>query len=38
VYDLVRGYEKIEAQLRDVGADIDRILAPVMSAPVVETV
>lgn len=38
VYHIDRGYEKIEAKLRAVGADIERIIAPVMSAPVLETV
>ena len=32
VYHIDRGYEKIEAKLRAVGADIERIIAPVMTA------
>ena len=38
VYHIDRGYEKIEAKLRAVGADIERIIAPVMTAPILEPV
>ena len=38
VYHIDRGYEKIEAKLRAVGADIERIIAPVMTAPMLEPV
>lgn len=38
VYHIDRGYEKIEAKLRAVGADIERIIAPVVTAPILEPV
>jgi UDP-N-acetylglucosamine 1-carboxyvinyltransferase len=38
VYHIDRGYEKIEAKLRAVGADIERIIAPVTAAQVLEAV
>ena len=38
VYHIDRGYEKIEAKLRAVGADIERIIAPVTAAQVLEPV
>ena len=38
VYHIDRGYEKIEAKLRAVGADIERIIAPVTVAQVLEPV
>jgi UDP-N-acetylglucosamine 1-carboxyvinyltransferase len=38
VYHIDRGYEKIEAKLRAVGAEIERIIAPVGTAQLVETV
>ena len=38
VYHIDRGYEKIEAKLRVVGADIERIIAPVTTAPILEPV
>ena len=38
VYHIDRGYEKIEAKLRAVGADIERIIAPVVTAQLIETV
>jgi UDP-N-acetylglucosamine 1-carboxyvinyltransferase len=38
VYHIDRGYEKIEAKLRAVGADIERIIAPVTMTPVLEPV
>jgi UDP-N-acetylglucosamine 1-carboxyvinyltransferase len=37
VYHIDRGYEKIEAKLRAVGADIERIIAPV-TTPILEPV
>jgi UDP-N-acetylglucosamine 1-carboxyvinyltransferase len=36
VYHIDRGYEKIEAKLRAVGADIERIIAPVTTPSVLE--
>jgi len=38
VYHIDRGYEKIEAKLRAVGADIERIIAPVTTAQILEPV
>jgi UDP-N-acetylglucosamine 1-carboxyvinyltransferase len=38
VYHIDRGYEKIEAKLRAVGADIERIIAPVTTPAVFEPV
>ena len=38
VYHIDRGYEKIEAKLRAVGADIERIIAPVTTPPILEPV
>jgi len=38
VYHIDRGYEKIEAKLRAVGADIERIVAPVTASQVLEPV
>jgi UDP-N-acetylglucosamine 1-carboxyvinyltransferase len=38
VYHIDRGYEKIEAKLRAVGADIERIIAPVGTAQILEPV
>ena len=38
VYHIDRGYEKIEAKLRAVGADIERIIAPVVTAQLAEAV
>jgi UDP-N-acetylglucosamine 1-carboxyvinyltransferase len=44
VYHIDRGYEKIEAKLRTVGAEIERIRAPVTTSqlqevqPIVEAV
>ena len=38
VYHIDRGYEKIEAKLRAVGADIERIIAPVVTAQILEPV
>jgi UDP-N-acetylglucosamine 1-carboxyvinyltransferase len=38
VYHIDRGYEKIEAKLRAVGADIERIIAPVVTAQLLEAV
>jgi len=38
VYHIDRGYEKIEAKLRAVGAEIERIIAPVVTAQLLETV
>ena len=38
VYHIDRGYEKIEAKLRAVGAEIERIIAPVGTAQLLETV
>jgi UDP-N-acetylglucosamine 1-carboxyvinyltransferase len=38
VYHIDRGYEKIEAKLRAVGAGIERIIAPVVTAQLMETV
>jgi UDP-N-acetylglucosamine 1-carboxyvinyltransferase len=38
VYHIDRGYERIEAKLRAVGADIERIIAPVVTAPIMEPV
>jgi len=38
VYHIDRGYEKIEAKLRAVGADIERIIAPVTTRPILEPV
>jgi UDP-N-acetylglucosamine 1-carboxyvinyltransferase len=38
VYHIDRGYEKIEAKLRAVGADIERIVSPVVTAPILEPV
>jgi UDP-N-acetylglucosamine 1-carboxyvinyltransferase len=36
VYHIDRGYEKIEAKLSAVGADIERLRAPVMTSPLPE--
>ena len=38
VYHIDRGYEKIEAKLRAVGAEIERIISPVVTAPILEPV
>lgn len=38
VYHIDRGYEKIEAKLRAVGADIERVIAPVTTPPILEPV
>lgn len=38
VYHIDRGYERIEAKLRAIGADIERIIAPVVTAPILEPV
>jgi UDP-N-acetylglucosamine 1-carboxyvinyltransferase len=38
VYHIDRGYEKIEAKLRAVGANIERIISPVVTAPILERV
>jgi UDP-N-acetylglucosamine 1-carboxyvinyltransferase len=38
VYHIDRGYEKIEAKLRAVGADIERVIAPVVTAQILEPV
>jgi UDP-N-acetylglucosamine 1-carboxyvinyltransferase len=38
VYHIDRGYERIEAKLRAVGAEIERIIAPVVTAPILEPV
>jgi UDP-N-acetylglucosamine 1-carboxyvinyltransferase len=37
VYHIDRGYERIEAKLRAVGAEIERIIAPVVTAQLMET-
>jgi UDP-N-acetylglucosamine 1-carboxyvinyltransferase len=38
VYHIDRGYEKIEAKLRAVGANIERIISPVVTAQILEPV
>jgi UDP-N-acetylglucosamine 1-carboxyvinyltransferase len=38
VYHIDRGYERIEAKLRAVGAEIERIISPVVTAPILEPV
>jgi len=38
VYHIDRGYEKIEAKLRAVGAEIERIIAPVGTAQLAEAI
>ena len=38
VYHIDRGYEKIEAKLRAVGATIERSISPVVTAPILAPV